>query len=206
VPDRQRESRRNPSDPGIAARLPPGQSITYKWPVLHAGEVPRIDLGTWRLRAFGAVEEEASWTWTEFLALPQVEIVSDIHCVTRWSRFENRWEGVSTRELLGRTRLRPSARYVLVHAYGDYTANLPLEAFSAENALLAHRHDGEPLAPEHGGPVRLVVPALYFWKSAKWIHGLEFLEKDRLGFWERNGYHENGDPWKEQRYGGIRSR
>jgi DMSO/TMAO reductase YedYZ molybdopterin-dependent catalytic subunit len=196
----ERESHRHPSDPDKAKRLPPGQSITYKWPVLHAGDVPRIDLGTWRLRVFGAVEEEASWSWSELLALPQSRIRSDIHCVTRWTKLDNDWEGVATRDLLARVRVRPEARFVLAHGHGGYTTNLPLADFAAEDSILAHRHDGEPLAPEHGWPLRLVVPRLYFWKSAKWIEGIELLVQDRLGYWEEGGYHRRGDPWQEQRY------
>jgi DMSO/TMAO reductase YedYZ molybdopterin-dependent catalytic subunit len=195
-----RESHRHPSDPDKAKRLPPGQSITYKWPVLHAGDVPRIDLGTWRLRVFGAVDEEASWSWSELLALPQSRIRSDIHCVTRWTKLDNDWEGVATRDLLARVRVRPEARYVLAHCHGGYTTNLPLADFAAEDSILAHRHDGEPLAPEHGWPLRLVVPRLYFWKSAKWLEGIELLAQDTLGYWEEGGYHRRGDPWQEQRY------
>lgn len=196
----ERESHKHPSDPDKAKRLPPGQSITYKWPVLHLGDVPTIDLATWRLRVFGAVEAEASFTWDELLALPQVRFHSDIHCVTRWSRLDNDWDGVATRELLSRVRVLPEARFVMVHSYGGYTTNLPLADFASPHSILAHRHDGEPLAPEHGWPLRLVVPHLYLWKSAKWVEGIELLTRDDPGFWEENGYHMRGDPWREQRY------
>lgn len=199
-----RESHKHPSDPEKARRLPPGQSITYKWPVLHTGDAPSIDLATWRLRAWGAVEREVEWSWEEFLALPQTTMTSDMHCVTRWTRLDNRWDGVATRELLARVPVLPDARFVLVHAYGGYTTNLPLESFRAEDSILAHHHEGAPLSVEHGWPLRLVVPRLYLWKSAKWVHGIEFLAKDQLGFWEENGYHARGDPWREERYRGAR--
>ena len=194
------ESRKHPSDPDRAKRLPPGQSITTKWPVLHLGDVPRIDLATWRLRVFGAVEEEVAWGWSDFLALPQSRMRSDIHCVTRWTKLDNDWEGVATRDVLARVRVRPEARFVMAHSYGGYTTNLPLDDFAAADSILAHRHGGEPLAPEHGWPLRLVVPGLYFWKSAKWIEGIELLPQDALGYWEEGGYHRRGDPWREQRY------
>jgi DMSO/TMAO reductase YedYZ molybdopterin-dependent catalytic subunit len=171
--------------------------------VLHTGDVPSIDLRSWRLRAWGAVEREVEWTWDEFLSLPQTTMTSDMHCVTRWTRLDNRWDGVATRDLLARISVLPEARYVLIHSYGGYTTNLPLERFAAEDSILAHRHDCEPLAPEHGWPLRLVVPRLYLWKSAKWIEGIELLAKDTLGFWEENGYHVRGDPWREERYRGL---
>ena len=183
-------------------RLPPGQVETRKWPVLTYGEVPPVDLKEWRFRLFGRVGRERELTWEQFSALPRVQVTSDIHCVTRWSRFDNRWEGVAARELVALAQPLPSARFVLVHALGDYSTNLPLEALQGEDVLFADRHDGRPLEPEHGGPLRLVVPRLYFWKSAKWVSGLEFLDRDKAGFWERNGYHPNGDPWKEERHHG----
>ena len=175
---------------------------TRKWPVLTFGETPRIDLAAWRLRLFGRVARERSLTWEEINALPRVERVSDIHCVTRWSRFDNRWEGIAARELVRLAAPEPGARFVMVHGAGDYTTNLPLEDLLQDDVLFALRHDGVDLEPEHGGPLRLVVPRLYFWKSAKWVNGLEFMEKDRPGFWERNGYHAHGDPWREQRHSG----
>jgi DMSO/TMAO reductase YedYZ molybdopterin-dependent catalytic subunit len=183
-------------------RIPPGQSQTHKWPVLDASGTPPIDLDKWRLDIFGLVETEVSLDWAAFNALPKVEVFSDFHCVTRWSRLDNTWSGVSTRTLLEMARPKAEARYVLLHAY-DYgwTTNLPLADFLSEDALIATHHDGQPLEPDHGAPARAVVPLLYAWKSAKWIGGIELLSEDRAGFWERNGYHMYGDPWKEQRFG-----
>jgi DMSO/TMAO reductase YedYZ molybdopterin-dependent catalytic subunit len=182
------------------ARLPPGQSLTKKWPVLTYGETPSVDLHTWTFRCFGLVEEPVSWTWREFLQLPRVEVTSDVHCVTRWSRFDNRWEGVALSEILRRARVRPEAEAVMVHGEGDYTTNLSLADLAGEDVLLAFKHDGGDLPAEHGGPCRLVVPRLYFWKSAKWVRGLEFMDVNAPGFWEVNGYHLRADPWKEERY------
>ena len=183
-----------------AHRLPPGQVLTEKWPVLTYGSTPRLDLKTWTFRCFGLVEAEVSWTWEEFTRLPQVEVTSDIHCVTHWSRFDNRWRGVAVREILARVNVRPGAVAVMVHAEEGYTTNLLLEDLRADDAILALEHDGAPLSPEHGGPCRLVVPRLYFWKSAKWVRGFELLDVDAPGFWEVNGYHLYADPWKEERY------
>lgn len=186
-----------------AERVPPGQSRTRKWPVLDAAGAPPLDLDRWQLRLTGLVEREMTLNWREFNELPQSRVFADFHCVTRWSRLGNLWQGVSTRTLaqLAGT-LAPQARYVLVHGY-DYgwTTNLPLEAFLAGDALVATHHDGHPLTAEHGGPARLIVPQLYAWKSAKWVAEIEFLEHDFAGFWERNGYHMNGDPWQEERFG-----
>jgi len=186
-----------------ANRIPPGQSRTTKWPVLDAGGPPKIDLAQWRLEVGGLVERAVSFTWEQFLQLPRVKVFSDFHCVTRWSRLDNLWEGVSTRELAQHCgAISDRARYVLVHGYDfGWTTNLPLDEFMAEDALIATHHDGEPLTVEHGGPARLVVPRLYAWKSAKWIAAIEFLAEDRAGFWERNGYHMHGDPWREERFG-----
>jgi DMSO/TMAO reductase YedYZ molybdopterin-dependent catalytic subunit len=186
-----------------AHRIPPGQSQTHKWPVLDAAGPPDIDLAHWRLELTGLVQRPLSWSWDEFLALPRVKVFSDFHCVTRWSRLNNHWEGVSTRVLLEHAgTLQPQARFVIAHGY-DYgwTTNVPLDLFLSEDALVATHHDGQPLTLEHGGPARLVIPQLYAWKSAKWLAALEFLAEDRAGFWERNGYHMNGDPWKEERFG-----
>ena len=183
-----------------ADRLPPGQYVTAKWPVLHVGPIPRFDPKTWDLRVVGLVEQPLRLTWEEFNALPRVTLASDIHCVTTWSRYENTWQGVSTREVLRRAGAKPGARFVMVYAENDYTANLPLEAFEAEDALFATHHNGAPLDPEHGYPLRLVVPRLYFWKSAKWVRGIELIAEDRPGFWEQRGYNNHGDPWKEERY------
>ena len=184
-------------------RLPPGQSLTIKWPVLHAGGVPRLDEAKWDFRIDGMVEEPLRLTWQEFRGLPQVEVTSDFHCVTRWSRLDNRWKGVLLTEVLKRVKLRASAEYVLVLAEEGYTANVPLKDLERPDVLFAFEHDGEPLPAEHGGPLRLVVPQLYAWKSVKWVRGFTLLDHDELGFWERNGYHAYGDPWKEQRYSGT---
>jgi len=188
------------NDPEGSARLPPGQVLTQKWPVLTYGETPRADLKTWTFRCFGLVEGEVSWTWKEFLELPRVETVSDIHCVTRWSRFDNRWEGVAVAEILRRVNVRPEAVAVMAHSEGGYTTNIPLADLRDESALLALKHDGQDLPAEHGGPCRLLVPKLYFWKSAKWVRAFEFLDVNEPGFWEVNGYHLRADPWKEERY------
>ncbi|MFO7173846.1 MAG: sulfite oxidase-like oxidoreductase [Bacillota bacterium] len=181
-------------------RVPPGQVVTRKWPVLHAGEVPRVDLTTWTFRVWGLVEEEKEWTWEEFQTLPRVEVTVDIHCVTRWSRLDTRFRGVPAAAVLAAARPRPEARYVMVYAEQGFTTNLPLADLLRPNVLLADEAEGAPLTPEHGWPLRLVVPHLYFWKSAKWVRGFELMAEDRPGFWERLGYHMRGDPWQEQRY------
>ena len=181
-------------------RLPKGQTLTQKWPVLTYGDTPEVDLSTWTFRCFGMVEHPVSWTWQEFSALPRVQVTSDIHCVTRWSRFDNRWEGVAIAEILRRVGVRPEAVAVMVHAEEDYTTNLLLSDLNSDDALLAIKHDGKDLPAEHGGPCRLVVPKLYFWKSAKWVTGFEFIDVNAPGFWEVNGYHLRADPWKEERY------
>jgi DMSO/TMAO reductase YedYZ molybdopterin-dependent catalytic subunit len=181
-------------------RLPPGQYLTEKWPVLHAGEVPKTDLATWDLRIFGEVEEPVRLTWDEFKALPSREITVDIHCVTRWSRFDTRFRGVHWSELAKLVRPKPSARFVVAHAEHGFTTNVPLEAIEAGDALLAYEADDEPLTPDHGWPLRLVVPSRYFWKSAKWLRGLELRATDEPGFWERYGYHNDADYWQEERY------
>ena len=183
-------------------RLPPGQRLTDKWPVLHYGKVPSINTAKWTFRIKGLVEKEKTLTYEEFTALPQIEVFSDIHCVTTWSRYNNTWEGVSTSTIGEIAGIKPEARYVIVHGEGGFTTNLPLEDFLAEDALFALKHDGKPLTAEHGGPIRLVVPRLYFWKSAKWATGIELKDKNEPGFWEKAGYHMHGDPWIEERYGG----
>lgn len=194
------------SDEERARRLPSGQTLTVKWPVLTYGATPRFDPKKWNFRCFGLVEEEISWSWEEFLALPRTEVFCDIHCVTGWSLFDNRWEGIHVREVLRRVRLRPGAAAVMVHADPDYTTNVTLEDLDRDDVLLALRHNGEDLDPEHGGPCRLLVPRLYFWKSAKWVRGFEFLDVNAPGFWEVNGYHLRGDPWQEERYSGQETR
>ena len=183
------------------ARLPPGQYLTEKWPVLHAGTVPKVDLATWDFRVWGDVENPIRLSWEELKYLPAAEVTVDIHCVTRWSRFDTSFRGVHWRDLAELVRPKPSARFVVAHAEQGYTSNLPLEALEADDALIAYEADGEPLTPDHGWPLRLMAPSRYFWKSAKWLRGLELLDHDQPGFWERYGYNNNADFWKEERYG-----
>ena len=183
------------------ARLPPGQYLTDKWPVLHAGAVPDTDLATWDFNVWGEVEDELTLSWSEFNDLPKVEVTEDIHCVTRWSRFDVTFAGVPWSALAERVKPKPSAQFAIAHAEQGYTANSPVSFLEDPFALLATHADGEPLTPEHGGPLRLVVPGKYFWKSAKWLRGIELVSTDSPGFWERYGYHTDADPWKEQRYG-----
>jgi DMSO/TMAO reductase YedYZ molybdopterin-dependent catalytic subunit len=183
------------------ARLPPGQHLTEKWPVLHAGDVPQYgDLATWTFRIFGEVEQELELSWEQFNDLPRAANTQDIHCVTRWSRFDAEFEGVHWRELAALVRPKQSARFAIAHAEAGFTTNVPLAFLADENALLATHADGEPLTPEHGYPLRLVIPRKYFWKSAKWLRGIELRATDELGFWERYGYHNDADPWAEERY------
>ena len=182
------------------ARLPPGQYFTEKWPVLHAGEVPKVDIATWTLRVWGQVDTELTLNYDELKSLPATEVTSDIHCVTRWSRFDTHFKGVHWRELAKLCNPKPSAQFVLAHAPFGFTANSPLSAIEDDNALVVYEADGEPLTPEHGWPVRLFVPSKYFWKSAKWLTGLELLAADKPGFWERYGYNNDADYWKEERY------
>jgi DMSO/TMAO reductase YedYZ molybdopterin-dependent catalytic subunit len=188
-------------------RIPPGQSRTKKWPVLDASGPPRMDLENWKLKVYGTSGNTVEWSWPEFMALPRVRVFADFHCVTRWSRLGNVWEGVSTREILARAG-EPvpgaafGASFVMAHGYDrGFTTNLPLADFLAEDALVAITHDGEPISLDHGGPARLIVPQLYAWKSAKWLQAIELIQSDRAGFWESNGYHMHGDPWKEERHG-----
>jgi DMSO/TMAO reductase YedYZ molybdopterin-dependent catalytic subunit len=182
------------------ARLPPGQYLTEKWPVLHAGSVPSTDLATWNFRVWGEVENELRLTWEELQALPTVEVTQDIHCVTRWSKFDMTFRGVSWSVLEPLIGPKPSARFAIAHAEQGFTANVPLSFLRDERALLAYEANGEPLAPEHGWPLRLVIPGKYFWKSAKWLRGIELSANDKPGFWERYGYHNDADPFEEQRY------
>ena len=181
-------------------RLPPGQYLTEKWPVLHAGDVPVTDLATWDFKVFGEVESPITLSWEELQALPSTEVTMDIHCVTRWSRFDTRFRGVRWADLAEVCSPKPSASHVVAHAEQGYTANVPLEALEDENAMIAYEAGGEPLEPEHGWPLRLVVPSRYFWKSAKWLRGIELVPSDEPGFWERYGYHNDADYWKEERY------
>lgn len=188
------------TSPRQEPRLPPGQLKTDKWPVLHYGSVPRIDLSTWELRVDGLVEEPQRWNWEQFQALPRTQVLSDIHCVTRWSRYDNTWDGVSLREVLRRVRPDAAARFAVIHAEQGFTTNLPLTELDQDDVLLADRHDGLALTPDHGWPLRLVVPRRYFWKSAKWVRRIELADRDAPGFWERNGYHNDADPWHEERF------
>jgi len=196
-----------------AGRLPPGQALTQKFPVLHYGPVPRFDPATWDFRVWGEVEEDRRWTWDEFQRLPRTKVRMDVHCVTRWSKLGTDWEGVALRTLVqeGLIRLRPTARHVLQHCEYGFTVNIPLQVALAENFLLATHFDGQPLPPNHGYPLRGVVGFIpgredlltpYLWKGGKWLRGLEFLENDRLGFWEQAGYHNEADIWREQRFAG----
>jgi DMSO/TMAO reductase YedYZ molybdopterin-dependent catalytic subunit len=184
----------------MSDRLPPGQYETEKWPVLHSGSVPRFDRARWDFQVFGEVESPVRLTYDEFMALPMTTLTRDIHCVTAWSKFDVTFEGVPARTVLELARPKASARFAMVHAEQGYETNLPLEYLLADDAVFAHRADGKDLTPDHGWPLRLVVPRLYFWKSAKWVRGLEVMATDRRGFWERNGYHNHADPWKEERY------
>ena len=182
-------------------RLPPHQVRTLKWPVLDASGPPVVDLSKWKFEVTGLVKIPMTWTWKEFQSLPRVKVKSDFHCVTRWSRLDNEWEGVAAREILKRVEADPKAGFVLVQAYdSDWTTNLPLNDFAQEDVLFADTHDGQPLTPEHGGPLRLVVPRLYAWKSAKWVRAVELLDEDQAGYWEELGYHMRGDPWNEERF------
>ncbi|MEE8171033.1 MAG: sulfite oxidase-like oxidoreductase [Phycisphaerae bacterium] len=186
-------------------RVPPGQVLTKQWPVLHFGNVPKVDRASWRFELGGLVEQPWSCDLETIQRLPRVKVRCDIHCVTTWSRLDNLFEGPSVRTVLSHVTPKPEARYALIYAHGDpadrWTTNLPLADLMDEDCLFALTHDGEPLSDAHGGPVRLVVPRLYFWKSAKWVRGIEFRPTDAPGFWERNGYHMRGDPWSEERYG-----
>ncbi|MHB9145618.1 MAG: sulfite oxidase-like oxidoreductase [Symbiobacteriia bacterium] len=184
------------------SRIPPGQRVTLKWPVLHYGAVPQAQLDRWDFRIFGLVEKPVRWTRAELMALPQTRIVSDIHCVTRWSKLDMDFEGVSVRELLKHVKLNPAARFAMIHCEQGFTTNLALADLLGGDVILAHKAYGEDLTPEHGWPLRLVVPHLYFWKSAKWARGIEFRAEDSPGFWEQNGYHMRGDPWQEERLRG----
>jgi DMSO/TMAO reductase YedYZ molybdopterin-dependent catalytic subunit len=181
-------------------RIPPGQYVTERWPVLHEGAVPTVDVASWTFRVDGLVGAPREWDWEEFNALGTDSLVTDIHCVTKWTRLDTRWEGVPVAAVWDAIDADPAAAAVMVHGIGGYTANLPVDDFVREGNLFAHTHDGEPLEADHGGPMRLVVPHLYFWKSVKWVSGFTVLAADQPGFWEQNGYHLYGDPFREQRY------
>lgn len=183
------------------ARLPPGQYLTEKWPVLHAGDVPNVNIADWNLRVYGEVEEPVTLTFDELKALPATDVTIDIHCVTRWSRFDAKFKGVHWRELAALCKPKPTANFVIAHAEQGFSANVPIAALEDENALVVYEADGEPLTPEHGWPVRLFIPSKYFWKSAKWLRAIELSSIDKPGFWERYGYNNNADYWQEERYG-----
>jgi DMSO/TMAO reductase YedYZ molybdopterin-dependent catalytic subunit len=182
-------------------RLPPGQKLVVNWPVLDLGIQPDVPRADWRLKVDGLVATPISWDWAQFSAQPEFEDVSDIHCVTQWSRYDNRWSGVSTQHMLSVVQPLPAAAHVILHSYDGYTTNVRLDHFAEDDCLFAHSHDGVPLSREHGGPVRLIIPRFYLWKSAKWIKRIEFVADDKPGFWEVRGYHNEGDPWTEARYG-----
>jgi DMSO/TMAO reductase YedYZ molybdopterin-dependent catalytic subunit len=184
----------------LRERIPPGQVVTTKFPVLHYGAVPAIDIANWDLQVFGLVREPLRFTYDQILAMPRERVVADVHCVTGWSKLDTEWEGVKFRELMRHVEPLPEARFVEVRAEAGFTTSLPLEVLMDDDVIMAYIYDGAPLTPEHGAPLRLVVPKKYFWKSAKWIRGFEFMAHDRLGFWERNGYNNSADPWKEERY------
>jgi len=182
------------------ARLPPGQYLTEKWPVLHAGDVPHVDLATWDFKVWGEVDQPVTLSWDDFSALPTVEVTEDIHCVTRWSRFDATFGGVAWSTISELAIPRPGASYAIAHSEQGFTANVPARFLDMEGAVLATHADGEPLTPEHGWPLRLIVPGKYFWKSAKWLRAIELSATDKPGFWERYGYHNDADPFREQRY------
>jgi DMSO/TMAO reductase YedYZ molybdopterin-dependent catalytic subunit len=182
-------------------RIPPGQYQTQDWPVLHYGGVPKVHTAKWSLRLFGLVDKERTLRYAEFTALPQIKVFSDIHCVTTWSRLNNLWEGVGVSQLKNLVNISNAARFVIIHAANNFSTNLALSDFFETDVILATKHNRDPISNDHGGPVRLVVPRLYFWKSAKWITGIEFSTDDHPGFWEKAGYHNHGDPWTEERYG-----
>jgi DMSO/TMAO reductase YedYZ molybdopterin-dependent catalytic subunit len=193
--------KRQAAELGIAPeRVPPGQYLTERFPVLTVGPNPRFDLSTWDLQVFGEVENALRMSWDELMALPQRDVVTDIHCVTRWSKLDTAWRGVSVRDLLGRAGIKPAGTHVMAYSDGGYTTNIPLETLYDDDVLVAHTYAGQPLEPDHGAPLRLLVPKRYFWKSAKFLRKLEVMSEDRMGFWELNGYHNDADPWQEQRH------
>jgi DMSO/TMAO reductase YedYZ molybdopterin-dependent catalytic subunit len=193
--------RRQAQEQGVAPeRVPAGQYLTERFPVLTVGPNPRFDLSTWDLTVFGEVDKELRLSWDELMALPQREIVTDIHCVTRWSKLDTSWRGVAMTDLLDRASVKPSGTHVMAYSDGGYTTNIPLEILKDDDVMVAHTYAGQPLEPDHGAPLRLLVPKRYFWKSAKFLRKLEVMSEDRMGFWELNGYHNDADPWAEQRH------
>ncbi|WP_077623377.1 sulfite oxidase-like oxidoreductase [Sediminibacillus massiliensis] len=202
--ERLKKSKVPPRDSTYGDRLPPGQVLTERFPILTVGETPAYEsLADWDLRFFGEVNRQKVFTFEDVLALPQHKVVCDIHCVTRWSKFDNEFEGVYLKEFLKELEINPAAKHVVIHGDIDYQTNLPLEELLKADVLLAHSYNGKPLTEKHGYPLRLVVPHLYFWKSVKWIRGFEFITEDRPGYWEQNGFHNYGDPFKEQRFSGA---
>ncbi|MBM7661401.1 DMSO/TMAO reductase YedYZ molybdopterin-dependent catalytic subunit [Bacillus mesophilus] len=183
-------------------RVPPNQNVTTTFPVLHHGNVPyyKKDLSDWDLKIYGLVEQPVTYTFKELQELAAIKTTNDIHCVTGWSKLDNQWEGFSTKVLLKKSGVLPEAKYVMIHAEEGWSTNVPIQDFMRDTSMLAHSHNGEPLSPEHGYPLRVVIPHLYFWKSAKWVRGIELVKEEQPGFWEKNGYHMYGDPWKEQRF------
>lgn len=197
---RTRNIKRPRLSPELAARTPPGQFPTQRWPVLHAGDIPAFDPATWDLRLFGLVEREVRLNWEQLIELPRTHLTADFHCVSRWTTLDNDWEGVAARDILSIAGVEPAARFVLFHAEGDYTANLPLHVCETEEVLFALRRNEEDLTPAHGYPLRVIAPTRYAWKSVKWVRGVELMAEDRLGYWERYGYHNNADFWQEERF------
>ena len=186
-------------DQGMGDRVPPGQFLSNKFPVLTYGSTPKVDLDTWKFRVFGLVEQEAELNWDQFTKLTWTAVTADFHCVTQWSSLDNTWEGVTFPDLMTLAQPKPEAKFVMAHCFGGYTTNLPLEV-AMEEGLLAHKQDGEPLGEGHGWPLRLIIPSRYGWKSAKWLNGIELIAEDAPGFWEQRGYNNNADPWKEERF------
>ena len=186
-------------DQGMGDRVPPGQFLSNKFPVLTYGSTPKVDLDTWKFRVFGLVEQEVELNWDQFTKLPWTTVTADFHCVTQWSSLDNTWEGVTFPELMALAQPKPEAKFVMAHCFGGYTTNLPLEV-AMEEGLLAHKQDGESLGEGHGWPLRLIIPSRYGWKSAKWLNGIELIAEDAPGFWEQRGYNNNADPWKEERF------
>ena len=186
-------------DQGMGDRVPPGQFLSNKFPVLTYGSTPKVDLDTWKFRAFGLVEQEVELTWDQFTKLTWTTVTADFHCVTQWSSLDNTWEGVTFPDLMALAQPKPEAKFVMAHCFGGYTTNLPLEV-AMEEGLLVHKQDGEPLGEGHGWPLRLIIPSRYGWKSAKWLNGIELIAEDAPGFWEQRGYNNNADPWKEERF------
>lgn len=186
-------------DQGVGDRVPPGQFLSNKFPVLTYGSTPKVDLDTWKFRVFGLVEHEVELTWEQFTKLTWTTVTADFHCVTQWSSLDNTWEGVTFLDLIALAQPKPEAKFVMAHCFGGYTTNLPLEV-AMEEGLLAHKQDGEPLGEGHGWPLRLIIPSRYGWKSAKWLNGIELIAEDAPGFWEQRGYNNNADPWKEERF------